>query len=383
MKSLSNINILINGFGLTDSGAITVFEKLLNELSAISSIKCNIVCYGGGNLDFLISKYSTNNNVNFIVTLNRSLFYRFYYENFIFRKIIHNKSIQLLYNFSGTYQFFIKIPQLVKVQNLLCYSKNLDLTYQRKNLFFVWSKQVFLKRLIFTFMLSKSKHIEIQSSHVKSSLLDFIDEGEKVFYVKSDIDISDGEFQAPKQYDFSKKIKFLYIVGPHFEVVHKNLKDFTNVMLDFNDQNIDFEINITLTHKQLNDSKVWNASLNSKTNFVGYMDNKEKVAELFCNNTILISTSVVETLGLHVIEGIKNGIVTIVPDEEYANEVYGEKVFKYELFNKDSLMNTTMRVINYIEPYDEMILSIQDDLRLSEMAKFSTIKDVFNEVINV
>jgi len=383
MKSLSNINILINGFGLTDSGAITVFEKLLNELSGISSIKCNIVCYGGGNLDFLISKYSTNNNVNFIVTLNRSLFYRFYYENFIFRKIIRNKSIQLLYNFSGTYQFFIKIPQLVKVQNLLCYSKNLDLTYQRKNLFFVWSKQVFLKRLIFTFMLSKSKHIEIQSSHVKSSLLDFIDEGEKAFYVKSDIDISDGEFQAPKQYDFSKKIKFLYIVGPHFEVVHKNLKDFTNVMLDFNDQNIDFEINITLTHKQLNDSKVWDASLNSKTNFLGYMDNKEKVAELFCNNTILISTSVVETLGLHVIEGIKNGIVTIVPDEEYANEVYGEKVFKYELFNKDSLMNTTMRVINYIEPYDEMILSIQDDLRLSEMAKFSSIEDVFNEVINV
>ena len=383
MKSLSNINILINGFGLTDSGAITVFEKLLNELSAISSIKCNIVCYGGGNLDFLISKYSTNNNVNFIVTLNRSLFYRFYYENFIFRKIIRNKSIQLLYNFSGTYQFFIKIPQLVKVQNLLCYSKNLDLTYQRKNLFFVWSKQVFLKRLIFTFMLSKSKHIDIQSSHVKSSLLDFIDEGEKAFYVKSDIDISDGEFQAPKQYDFSKKIKFLYIVGPHFEVVHKNLKDFTNVMLDFNDQNIDFDINITLTHKQLNDSKVWDASLNSKTNFLGYMDNKEKVAELFCNNTILISTSVVETLGLHVIEGIKNGIVTIVPDEEYANEVYGEKVFKYELFNKDSLMNTTMRVINYIEPYDEMILSIQDDLRLSEMAKFSSIEDVFNEVINV
>ena len=60
------------------------------------------------------------------------------------------------------------------------------------------------------------------------------------------------------------------------------------------------------------------------------------MTELFCDNTILISTSVIETLGLHVIEGIKNGVITIAPDEEYANTVYGENMFKYELFNKDA-----------------------------------------------
>jgi hypothetical protein len=46
---------------------------------------------------------------------------------------------------------------------------------------------------------------------------------------------------------------------------------------------------------------------------------------LFCDNTILISTSIIETLGLHVIEGIKNGITTITPDESYANIVYGSE----------------------------------------------------------
>ena len=105
--------------------------------------------------------------------------------------------------------------------------------------------------------------------------------------------------------------------------------------------------------------------------------------ELFCDNTILISTSIIETLGLHVIEGIKNGVITIAPDEEYANSVYGENMFKYKLFNKGSLLGAIMSVMNYKEPYSEKILSLQDDLRQSEVSKFDSILDVFDEVINV
>jgi len=53
------------------------------------------------------------------------------------------------------------------------------------------------------------------------------------------------------------------------------------------------------------------------------------------------------------------------------------------LFNKNTLANTIMTVINYKESHSENILSIQDDLRQSEMSKFSSILDVFDEVINV
>jgi hypothetical protein len=232
-------------------------------------------------------------------------------------------------------------------------------------------------------MLNGSKHIEIQSSHVKSYLADFIDTREKAFYVKSDINISNDVFHTPKHYDFSNKIKFLYIVGPHFELIHKNLIDFTSAMLVMNDKDIDFEINITLTKERLNNSKIWDASLNSKTNFLGYITDQEKLTKLFCNNTILISTSIIETLGLHVIEGIKSGVITIAPDELYANSVYGENMFKYELFNKDSLVSVIMSVINYKESCGDKILSIQDDLRQSEINKFGSILDVFDEVLNV
>ena len=107
------------------------------------------------------------------------------------------------------------------------------------------------------------------------------------------------------------------------------------------------------------------------------------LSQLFCDNTILISTSVIETLGLHVIEGIKNGVVTIAPDEKYANTVYGKNMFKYELFNKDSLVRTIMSVVNYKKSYSKKILSIQDDLRQREISKFSSILDVFEEVLNI
>ena len=377
------MNILLNALGIQDSGGITVLDKISAELLQSQRNNYIFICNNSSAIMKFLDKYKARNNMTFHIVGRKGYLYRFYFENLICNKIANDHAIDLIYNLSGTKQLFTNIPQLVKVQNLSYYSKKLDNTYKSNFQLILWARQVYLKRLILKFMLSKSKHIEIQSSHVKNCILDFIDIREKSFYVKSDIDVSDGEFLAPKQYDFSKKIKFLYIVGPHFEYLHKNLLDFTNAMLELNKNRVDFEINITLTNEQLSNSKVWNVSLNSKTNFLGYISDQEKMKELFCDNTILISTSVIETLGLHVIEGIKNGVITIAPDEEYANTVYGENMFKYKLFNKDSLLDAIMSVMNYKESYSKKILSLQDNLRQSEASMFGSILDVFDEVINV
>ena len=377
------MNILINALGIVDSGGAIVLEKISDELLQNQHNQYIFICNNNNAIMKLVDKYKERNNIAFQIVNHKGFLFRLYFENLSLRKVVNDNKVDLIYNFSGTKQLFIKTTQLIKVQNLLFYSKKLDNTYQQQAQLFLWIRQIFLKRLVFRFMLNRSKHIEIQSNHVKNYLSNFIDTEDKLFYLKSDIDVSSNKFYLPKQYDFSKKIKFLYIVGPHFESLNKNLQDFTNAMQNLTKVGIDFEINITLTNEQLNNSKVWDASLNSKTNYLGYMGNQEKMAELFCDNAILISTSIIETLGLHVIEGIKNGVITIAPDEEYANTVYGENMFKYELFNKNSLMGVIMSVINYKESYSEKILSIQDDLRQSEMSKFSSILDVFDEVINV
>jgi hypothetical protein len=376
--------ILVNALGIIDSGGIAVLEKFLYEcLKDPLGCRYLIVANDNVNIRKLLVKYKAHTLFKFLLINNKGFIHRLFYENLIFRGLIKKYCIDLIYNFSGTAQFFTKVPQLVKIHNLLFYSKKLDGFYLDKKTFLKWFKDIFVKRMALIQMLNRATHLEIQSSHVKQYLSDFINTRSKMFYVKSDIDVSDNAFYIPRQYDFSKKIKFLYIVGPHFESLHKNLQDFTNAMMNLTEAGVDFEINITLTNDQLKNSKVWDASLNSKTNFLGYISDQVKMKELFCDNTILISTSVIETLGLHVIEGIKNGIITIAPDEEYANTVYGENMFKYELFNKNSLSSTIMTVINCKESYGDTILSIQDDLRKSEVSKFGNILDVFDEVINV
>ena len=375
------MNILINALGVVDSGGITILDKVLKECTCKKSNDFLVICNNSNNIKKIQEKYKEFVFLN----VKNGLIYRVFYENFIFRFLVSKYKIQLVYNFSGSAQlgFLINAVQLTKVHNLLFYSRNLDAVFHSKKAYFSWFRQILLKRAYFKFMLSRSKYIEIQSNHVQECLSDFIDTNNKIFYEKSDIDVCNDTFSLPKKYDFSKKIKFLYIVGPHFEYIHKNFIDFANALIDLDKNGVDFEINITLTSEQLNNSNIWDAALNSKTNYLGYISDQEKMAECFCDNTILISTSIIETLGLHVIEGIKNGVITIAPDEKYANVVYGENMFKYKLLNKDSLLCTIMNVINYKGSYSKKILSIQDNLRQSEACKFTSVLDIFNEIINV
>jgi glycosyltransferase involved in cell wall biosynthesis len=305
------------------------------------------------------------------------------YEDKMLEAIKGKYNVDIIYNFSGSSQPFIKTLQLIKMQNLSFYSKELDDTYWRQYSFMSWIKQVLIKRVILNLIRPKRAYIEIQSQHVEAEMANFVNTKNMLFFIKSDVVVSDDEFCKPKSYDFSKTINILYIIGPHFESLHKNFIDFVKAMAVLEKQGVDFKINITLTYEQLNSSQIWDKSLNDKTNFLGYISDKEKVRDLFTNNTILVSTSIIETLGLHVIEGIKNGVITIAPDEEYANAVYGKEMFKYELFNKKALFDTIMTVINCKESYSGKILSIQDNLRQSEMSKFGSILDVFDEVLNV
>jgi hypothetical protein len=384
VNNQQSMTILINSLGVQDSGGISVLDKVLSECARDKLNNYFIICSDNKNINELYNKYKNVDFFEFKMIKDKGAVFRLYYENIVFRRYVKEEDAKLIYNFTGTTQFFIKNPpQLVKIHNILFYSKKLNTFYHKKRLILKWCKDILVKRAVLVQMLNHATYLEIQSLHVKQHLSDFINTRNKIFYVKSDIDVSDKVFHIPRQYNFTKKIKFLYIVGPHFESLHKNFQDFTNAMVYLIEAGINFEINITLTNDQLKNSKVWDASLNSKTNFLGYISDQEKMTELFCDNTILISTSFIETLGLHVIEGIKNGVITISPDEDYSNSVYGDNMFTYELFNKKSLRDTITSIIDYEKPYDVRISSIQDDLKQSEMKKIGSILDVFNEVLNV
>jgi hypothetical protein len=373
--------ILINSLGIQDSGGITVLEKFFEEIKDNNSYQYLIVCNRNKNILDLINKYKYIENFNFKIIDNKGFIHRLYYENIIFKKIIQKNNIELIYNFSGSAQFFLNIPQITKVQNLLFYSRNIDKTYWKKQEYMKFIKQILFKRIMFHCMLKQTNNIEIQSDHVMNYISDFIKVRDKNFYIKSDIEIEAKLFNTPKEYDFSKKIKFLYIVGPHFEYLHKNFKDFVETMIELNKLDFDFDINITLTKAQLHLSLVWDNELDSKTNFLGYISQYE-MKNLFCDNTILISTSVIETLGLHVVEAVQNGILAISPNELYAKSVYGNDILTYKLFDVASLVGRIDKITllgnNNIK---DIILKNQQYLIANETKKYKNVVDIFDKIL--
>ena len=230
-------------------------------------------------------------------------------------------------------------------------------------------------------LIKQAKYIEVQSAHVEENIGNFLDIGNKKFFIKSDIDICENEFLKPKNYDFNKKIKFFYIVGPHFESLHKNFEEFVQAMLLLQKQNFDFEIVLTLTKEQLHGSVLWDASLDKNTTFLGY-SSKSKLQQQFKNNTILISTSIIETLGLHVIEAIQNGVLVIVPDEPYSRSVYGQDTVSYQLYSPVSLVEKIydMTLLDN-QAIRDIIQKNQNYLIQNESKKYHSVIEIFDEIL--
>lgn len=373
-------NILINSLGVQDSGGITVLDKLLSEVED-SHYNYFIVCNENINIKKLMEKCKNIKNFEFLLIPSRGFMYRLYYENIVFRKIIKKKNIALVYNFSGSAQFFSKVSQLTKMHNLLFYSKKNDQVYFQKRKYFFWIKQIFLKRVVFHSMINQAKYIEVQSNHVKEYIGDFIDISKKDFFIKSDIEVKEELFQKPKKYDLSKKVRFLYIVGPHFEYLHKNFEDFVQTMSELKKEGFDFEVVVTLTKEQLHNSILWDKELDEYTTFLGYVS-KDELKKQFNDNTILISTSVIETLGLHVIEAAQNGILAIVPNEKYSSDVYGDNMLRYDLFDRESLLEIIKNITSLnSNDINDTILKNQQYLIQNENTKYQNIVDIFDQII--
>jgi len=374
--------ILINALGNKNSGGISILRKTVQELVLDKESQYYIFVYSGKYIDNLMLELNYCNNVHFVVWNNYGLIYRVLFENILMFFYIKNNNISLIYNLTGTNQFFSKVPSITKIQNLLFFTKRLDMLYFKKNKRLLWLRQIFFKRIILSLMLRVAKNIEIQSTHVRGELSNFVNIKNKNFFLKNDFSICDRDFSSPKNYDFNRQLIFLYIVGPHFLMPHKNIDDFVKTMVELLNFGLNFQIQITLTRQELENSGLWDKKLNKVTSFLGYLENKKSMQNLFADNVVLISTSVIETIGLHVIDAVTHGILTIVPNESYSVEVYGGNTFTYNLFNHHSLIETIYKMKGYNNAdCQKMILNNQDYLFRNESDKYKKSYHIFKDVL--
>ena len=136
-------NILINALGIVDSGGITVLDNVLNECLRDKSNNYLIVCNNNKNINTLYNVYKDTSHFIFEFVNIKSLLYRLYIENIIFRKLQKKHGIELIYNFSGSAQFYLKIPQLIKLHDLSFFSKSVDEVFFLKKKYFKWLQQRF------------------------------------------------------------------------------------------------------------------------------------------------------------------------------------------------------------------------------------------------
>ena len=375
------MNILVNAFGISSSGGITVLKKTIYEFLDNQENQYYIFVFNNQNILNLVREFNNIDNIHFKIYNDYGILFRLLRENLYFLSFVLRNNISLIYNLTGTRQLLFGTPTVLKIQNLAFFTKKLDAIYLNNNKKFLWLKQIWFKRFIFGLMLRFTKNIEIQSIHVKEELSNFINIDNKNFFIKSDFLINQNHFSEPKQYDFNKEITFLYIVGPHFSFPHKNIGDFVKTMVMLFDSGLNFHINITLNYEELKRSGLWNDKLNKITSFLGYIDSK-RMNTLFRNNAILISTSVIETLGLHVLEGILNGVLCIVPNESYSENVYGNSVLTYNLFDCESLMEAVIQLKSYNNSAcHSLILDNQHYICHNENDKYRNSLSIFNDVL--
>ena len=375
------MKVLVNAFGISSAGGITVLKKTIDEFLDNQENQYYIFVFNNQNILNLVREFNNIDNIHFKIYNNYGILLRLLLENLYFLSFVLRNNISLIYNLTGTRQLLFGTPTVLKIQNLAFFTKKLDAIYLNNNKKFLWLKQIWFKRIIFGLMLGFTKNIEIQSIHVKEELSNFINIDNKIFFIKSDFLINQNHFSEPKQYDFNKEITFLYIVGPHFSFPHKNIGDFVKTMVMLFDSGLNFHINITLNYEELKRSGLWNDKLNKITSFLGYIDSKRMIT-LFRDNAILISTSVIETLGLHVLEGVLNGVLCIVPNESYSENVYGNSVLTYNLFDCESLMEAVIQLKSYNNSAcHSLILDNQDYIYRNENNKYRNSLSIFNDVL--
>ncbi|WP_417336328.1 glycosyltransferase [Halobacteriovorax marinus] len=375
------MNILVNALGISSAGGITVLRKLIEEVVHAKDHRFYVFLFVNKNTVSLKEDFSQHSHIQYIFIKNRGLIFRIIYENSFFIFFSRKNKISLIYNFSGTSQIIPNTKQLIKVQNLLFYSRKLDRQYFKSNNYISWIRQILIKRIIFIIMLKFNKFIEVQSNHVSSHLESFINLSSKTLFVKSDSLPAAGSIKNPNNYDFSKKLTFLFIVGPHFHLPHKNIKDFVEAMVLLDKNKVDYEIQITLTKSELESSNLWNDLLDKNTKFLGYLPSPQ-IHNLFTDNTVLISTSIIETIGLHVLEATLSGCLTITPQEKYSKSVYGDNVLTYKIFDPNSLYARIKNIYTLSkDEINHIIINNQKYIVKNEESKESNILQVFKKII--
>lgn len=329
------MKIMVIDVAAEKGGAITVLNQFIQEFI---SDNCNTY-------DIILSlpHYNDSNNVFFhrIPWVKKSYIHRLYFDYIFVKRILKKYKPDVVFSLQNKTVAAGNIPQEVFYHNAIPIAEK---KYQYKE-----SKTVWLYQNIIGFFyrtsLKKAKRIYVQAEWIRQELI-------KRWHLKADIifvkrPVLDNYFETTA-IERIEETRFLFY--PANGVVYKNHITLLKAFYDACKKELGFsEYSLVLTGNYENLSAECISFIKEKklpVQFVGRL-NKEQIREWY-RKSVLVFPSVIETVGLPLIEAKASGCYILAADCMYAHETIGEydKVDYFSPFAINELSERIIRTFN-------------------------------------
>lgn len=299
--------IILNGLGCTVSGARLVLQGLVESFP------------NGSNLYVIAPK---NKGVKKLTCPPNVKIY--YFNHNLWKGIL-----RIIIEIS------INILLLLRFAKLCINISNYGLCLNQKQILYIHSPYILdltfnwlelkIKRKLLNTYLKRAKIICVQTSHMQKELEKYINNCtflniDKIRILKL----------SPKLTIFHKKAKKEYIKKFPFEFFYP-ASSFPHKRTDLAISSVENKKEIGLSITIENPTKTY-----QNINFLGVI-NHDKIISIFSKVDALLFTSTRETLGLPLLEALEFELPAILPNLEYAKEIYGKAAVYYNETNKTSI----------------------------------------------
>ena len=310
--------IILNGLGCTLSGGHLVLQELIDAFP--HDQRLHVIAPKGKNLQ----KYNSSGNIS-IHYLNHNIWkgvLRLLPEFFI-NILLYIKLADLCFNISN-YGLCLNKNQVLYIQNQYM----VDLSYN--------SIGMKIKRIMMNTYLKRAKYICVQTNHMITQL--------KTYSAEKNIKIDNARIKKlsplpsiPSSLSKSKtekkyKFEFFY---PASTFIHKHAD------IAIHSMNGKKDIGLSITVDPIDEKSRTNI------NYLGVV-NHLSVVEEFSKADALLFTSSRESLGLPLLEALAFEIPAVLPDMEYAREIYADAAVYY---SENTVESVSVAIDKLVDDY--------------------------------
>ena len=332
----------INAIGTRHSGAAQVLLDLLEGLIKMPEIK-KIKIFASSDPIF---KFPNNDKLEIIDAppITNNLIIRFFWLQFYFKYWLNRNKCDVIYNFNNL-AGKLSVPQVLFIQQSLYFSREAIKSYFISPNVPLISRirmvlEPFLMKVFFKISANNCKKVIVQTETMKEWVYNKLNiPKDKIIVILPGSPIFFNSKKTAKRKLFKEinnnSKNWLYVgnIAPY-----KNLKIIYKVAKLAESENVNWKFHIVTSSK----SVPWHHPLVKWYKYT----NRDTLKEIYYKASALIMPSLVETIGLPMIEAMSLGIPVVAADRPYTHEICGDSTLYFHPNNSRELFECLSKLCN-------------------------------------